>query len=118
MDGKQDSAGTTGKKRMSRAKVMHTATVVQSREPRAAHTHSAPSRHVSPPRRDLHLHVIMAIRNTEFFEVLLPHGAQKYGLVQDIVVGGDGLVHAPTAPGLGYEIDFDLIERKKISILK
>ena len=64
------------------------------------------------------LHVIMAIRNTEFFEVLLPHGAQKYGLVQDIAVGGDGLVHAPTAPGLGYEIDFDLIERKRISILK
>ncbi len=28
------------------------------------------------------LHVIMAIRNTEFFEVLLPDGAQKYGLVR------------------------------------
>ena len=27
------------------------------------------------------LHVIMAIRNCEFFEVLLPAGAQKYGLV-------------------------------------
>ena len=32
------------------------------------------------------LHVIMAIRNCEFFEVLLPAGAQKYGLVQDIEV--------------------------------
>src|SRR5512145_1986029 len=61
------------------------------------------------------LHVIMAIRNTEFFEVLLPDGAQKYGLVEDIAVGRDGLVHAPGAPGLGYEIDFALIERKKIS---
>ncbi len=30
------------------------------------------------------LHVIMAIRNTEFFEVLLPDGAQKYGLAEDI----------------------------------
>ena len=28
------------------------------------------------------LHVIMAIRNTEFFEVLLPDGAQKYGLAR------------------------------------
>ncbi len=64
------------------------------------------------------LHVIMAIRNTEFFEVLLPGGAQKYGLVQDIAVDRDGHVHAPTAPGLGYDIDFDLIERKKISELK
>jgi hypothetical protein len=63
------------------------------------------------------LHVIMAIRNTEFFEVLLPDGAQKYGLAEDITVGRDGMVHAPGAPGLGYEIDFALIERKKISVL-
>ncbi len=64
------------------------------------------------------LHVIMAIRNTEFFEVLLPDGAQKYGLVEDIKVGRDGLVHAPTGPGLGYEIDFALIERKTMSVLR
>ena len=63
------------------------------------------------------LHVIMAIRNTEFFEVLLPDGMQKYGLAQDIVVGPDGLVHAPTAPGLGADIDFALIERNKIGVL-
>ena len=64
------------------------------------------------------LHVIMAIRNTEFFEVLLPDGAQKYGLVEDITVGKDGMVHAPTKPGLGYEIDFELIEKKKMGVLK
>jgi L-alanine-DL-glutamate epimerase-like enolase superfamily enzyme len=63
------------------------------------------------------LHVIMAIRNTEFFEVLLPDAAQKYGLEQDIVVGKDGLVHAPNGPGLGAAIDFKLIERKKIAVL-
>ena len=59
-----------------------------------------------------------AIRNTEFFEVLLPDGAQKYGLAQDIKVGRDGMVHAPTGPGLGAEIDFELIERKKIAVLE
>jgi L-alanine-DL-glutamate epimerase-like enolase superfamily enzyme len=32
------------------------------------------------------LHLIMAIRNCEFFEVLLPAGAQKYGLAEDIEV--------------------------------
>jgi L-alanine-DL-glutamate epimerase-like enolase superfamily enzyme len=64
------------------------------------------------------LHVIMAIRNTELFEVLLPDGAQKYGLVEEIKVDRDGMVHAPTAPGLGYEIDFALIERKQISVLR
>ena len=63
------------------------------------------------------LHVIMAIRNTEFFEVLLPDAMQKYGLAEDISVDRDGLVHAPTEPGLGAQIDFDLIERKKVGVL-
>lgn len=63
------------------------------------------------------LHVTMAIRNTEFFEVLLPDEAQKYGLAEDIVVNAEGMVHAPTAPGLGANIDFDLISRKKLAIL-
>ena len=63
------------------------------------------------------LHVIMAIRNTQFFEVLLPDAAQKYGLVQDIVIGPDGFVAAPSGPGLGAAIDFDLIARKKIGVL-
>jgi L-alanine-DL-glutamate epimerase-like enolase superfamily enzyme len=63
------------------------------------------------------LHVTMAIRNCEYFEVLLPAGAQKYGLSPDIEVDADGLVHAPSAPGLGAAIDFDLIERKKLAVL-
>src|SRR5262249_6903298 len=63
------------------------------------------------------LHVIMAIRNTEFFEVLFPDAMQKYGLAEDISVDPDGLVHAPTGPGLGAEIDFELIERKKVGVL-
>ena len=63
------------------------------------------------------LHVIMAIKNCEFFEVLLPAGAQKYGLVQDIEVDGQGLVHAFNEPGLGAKIDFPLIERKKVAVL-
>jgi L-alanine-DL-glutamate epimerase-like enolase superfamily enzyme len=63
------------------------------------------------------LHVVMAIRNCEFFEVLLPDAAQKYGLVQDIVVDPEGFVHAPSAPGLGVEIDFDVIKRNTLATL-
>ena len=63
------------------------------------------------------LHVIMAVRNCEFFEVLLPAGAQKYGLAQDIEVDRQGLVHAFNGPGLGADIDFALIERKKVAVL-
>jgi len=63
------------------------------------------------------IHVIMAIKNCEFFEVLLPAGAQKYGLAQDIEVDGQGLVHAVNEPGLGAAIDFGLVERKKTAVL-
>jgi L-alanine-DL-glutamate epimerase-like enolase superfamily enzyme len=63
------------------------------------------------------LHVIMAIKNCEFFEVLLPSGAQKYGLVEDIEVDKAGHVHAINGPGLGAAIDFALIERKKTAVL-
>ena len=61
--------------------------------------------------------VIMAIRNCEFFEVLLPAAAQKYGLAEDIEVDAGGLVHALNRPGLGAAIDFALIERQKVAVL-
>jgi L-alanine-DL-glutamate epimerase-like enolase superfamily enzyme len=64
------------------------------------------------------LHVIMAIKNCEFFEVLLPAAAQKYGLVEDIEVDAQGLVPAPGRPGLGASIDFELIERQKVAELR
>jgi L-alanine-DL-glutamate epimerase-like enolase superfamily enzyme len=64
------------------------------------------------------LHVTMAIKNCEFFEVLLPAGAQKYALARDIEVDGNGLVHAPTGPGLDAAIDFALIEQRTTAVLR
>jgi L-alanine-DL-glutamate epimerase-like enolase superfamily enzyme len=63
------------------------------------------------------LHLIMALQNTELFEILLPSASQKYGLVQDIEVDADGFVHAPMGPGLGAQIDFDLISRQTMAVL-
>lgn len=63
------------------------------------------------------LHVAMAIRNTEFFEVLLPDAAQKHGLVEDIEVDRRGMVRAPEGPGLGAQIDFAGIERRRTTTL-
>jgi L-alanine-DL-glutamate epimerase-like enolase superfamily enzyme len=60
----------------------------------------------------------MAIRNCEYFEVLLPAGAQKYGLERDIEVDERGFVHAPTEPGLGAAIDRELIARKTLAVLR
>ncbi|MDB5410056.1 MAG: mandelate racemase [Rhodospirillales bacterium] len=59
----------------------------------------------------------MAIRNCEYLEVLLPHEANKYGLVQDLEVDRDGLAHAPTGVGLGVEIDVELIKRKTQAVV-
>jgi len=64
------------------------------------------------------LHVTMAIPNCEYFEVLQPDAAQKHGLLEDIEVDGRGLVHAPTRPGLGYDIDWELINRNTVAELR
>ena len=49
--------------------------------------------------------------------MLLPHGAHKYGLLNDIAIGRDGLARCPQTPGIGGEIDFDPIRRKQIAEL-
>ena len=64
------------------------------------------------------LNVIAAIPNTPFFEVLLPAAAQKYAVIEDLEVAADGTVPMPSRPGIGAQIDFDLIERKKLAILE
>ena len=63
------------------------------------------------------LHVTMAMNNCDYYEVFPAHGANKYGLVEDIEVDDQGLVYAPEKPGLGYEIDWALVEREKVQVV-
>ena len=63
------------------------------------------------------LHVIASIRNTTFFEVLLPDARAE-------IRAGAGHRRRPRRhgacaqrPGLGAAIDFKLIERKKVAVL-
>jgi L-alanine-DL-glutamate epimerase-like enolase superfamily enzyme len=62
------------------------------------------------------LHVMMAIDNCEWFEVLAfnrsgDHSLEhlSYGLTAPLEIDAGGWLHAPTAPGLGVEVDWDLI---------
>ena len=62
------------------------------------------------------LHVMMAIDNRDWFEVLAfnrsgDHSLEQlgYGLAEPFRVDAEGNVHAPTGPGLGAEIDWPLI---------
>lgn len=64
------------------------------------------------------LHVTMAVPNCEYFEVFPCTGANKFGLVEDIEVDRDGFVNAPERPGLGYEIDWDLVDRNHMATLE
>jgi len=64
------------------------------------------------------LHVTMAVPNCEFFEYFPCTGSLMYGLVEDIKFDNQGMVHAPTEPGLGYQIDWDLIKKEKIGVLE
>lgn len=62
------------------------------------------------------LHVMMATDNCEWFEVLAfnrsgDHSLEhlSYGLTEPLSIDAEGLIHAPTGPGLGVEVDWDLI---------
>lgn len=61
------------------------------------------------------LHVTMAVPNCEFYEFFPCTGANVFGLVEDIEIDGQGMVHAPTEPGLGFEIDWDLVKREHLT---
>jgi L-alanine-DL-glutamate epimerase-like enolase superfamily enzyme len=64
------------------------------------------------------LHITMAVPNCEYFEVLLPDSAQKHGLLTEIEVDSEGYVHAPSGPGLGYEIDWELVRRNQTRVVR
>jgi L-alanine-DL-glutamate epimerase-like enolase superfamily enzyme len=57
-----------------------------------------------------HLHVMLAIRNCDFFEFPVPVGIFDVGMKDTIRIAEDGYVYAPTKPGLGYEIDWDSVD--------
>jgi L-alanine-DL-glutamate epimerase-like enolase superfamily enzyme len=64
------------------------------------------------------LQVSVALRNCELFEVLQPDGAHKYGLLDEIEIDPDGLVHVPEGPGLGAAIDAELVRAMTIETLR
>ena len=63
------------------------------------------------------LHFACSLVNTTYFEVLLPHGAHKYGVLNEIEIDRSGMARCPDSPGIGAEIDFDLIARNKLTLL-
>ncbi|WP_197499627.1 enolase C-terminal domain-like protein [Mycobacterium sp. 1245852.3] len=70
------------------------------------------------------LHVALAIPNCEWYEVLVPHPPRRYesdhlswGLAEQITIDRDGQAHPPDRPGLGIDVDWNLIRRRTIAEL-
>jgi len=60
----------------------------------------------------VHFHCELAMPNNVWFEMTVPQGTSDRPYIKDrIRVAQDGYVHAPTRPGLGYEIDRDALDR-------
>lgn len=64
-----------------------------------------------------HLHVMLAIENCDFFELPVPEGAFDLGFLDNIRIDDEGYVLAPKKPGLGYEIDWETIEKEAVKVL-
>jgi L-alanine-DL-glutamate epimerase-like enolase superfamily enzyme len=56
------------------------------------------------------LHVACAAKNSEYFELFAPHEEWQFPLISPIPLDGNGHVHAPEAPGLGIDIDWDAVD--------
>ena len=58
-----------------------------------------------------HLHVMLTVRHCDFVEIPVPRGTFDQGMRNSIWIDDDGWVTAPSRPGLGYEIDWDEMDR-------
>jgi L-alanine-DL-glutamate epimerase-like enolase superfamily enzyme len=55
-----------------------------------------------------HFHIMLAIRNCDFFESAFPEGIFTAGM-KDFIRVENGYAYAPAKPGLGYDADWDYI---------
>jgi L-alanine-DL-glutamate epimerase-like enolase superfamily enzyme len=71
----------------------------------------------NPWQQAAHLHVMLAIRNCDFFEMPVPQGIFDIGTRDVIRIDKEGYVHAPKKPGLGIDPDWDEIEKQTIKTI-
>ena len=61
------------------------------------------------------LHLVCSAKNCDFYELLFPlEFYSDYGVLNPVRVASDGTVSAPQRPGLGLEIDWELLERTRV----
>ncbi len=55
------------------------------------------------------LHVSCAVRNCEYFELLVPEEAFRFPLAAPCPIDDAGMIHVPRGPGLGVEVDWPAV---------
>jgi L-alanine-DL-glutamate epimerase-like enolase superfamily enzyme len=58
--------------------------------------------------------VAMSIKNTKYYEQLVPEQLFQFGVKELIHVDREGYVHVPTGPGIGVELDWDFVNKYKL----
>lgn len=61
------------------------------------------------------LHVIASISNTEYFEQLVPEQLFSLGGTGRIEIDDEGFARVPEGPGIGIQIDWELVEHHKVA---
>ena len=56
------------------------------------------------------LHVSCAIRNCEFFELFVPQDQFRFPMKEALPIDRNGIIHVPERPGIGMEIDWEVVE--------
>lgn len=63
----------------------------------------------------VNLHVSCAIRNCEYFEYFVPEDRFQLPMKGHLPIDAEGMITVPEAPGVGAELDWELIERLCVS---
>jgi L-alanine-DL-glutamate epimerase-like enolase superfamily enzyme len=59
----------------------------------------------------VHFHCELAMPNNVFYEMTIPQGILDPPYIKDPArISADGYMYAPTKPGLGYEIDRNVLD--------
>jgi L-alanine-DL-glutamate epimerase-like enolase superfamily enzyme len=61
------------------------------------------------------LHALCAIPNSRYFEVLWPLEDYAFGMRGALDIDDAGIAHPPVGPGLGIELDWDLIDNATVA---
>ena len=59
------------------------------------------------------LHVALAIKNCRYLELPYPDGA-TFGIKNPLKIDNEGYVQAPSEPGLGVDIDWNIINKNSV----